>query len=70
MSSARIRGTRGGVVRFGDPLLLHQAADRQTCVAHTDQLQSRVQQLIDQILNEQAPAAPPDATSATAAGGR
>jgi 1-acyl-sn-glycerol-3-phosphate acyltransferase len=70
LSSARIRGTRRGVVRFGDPLLLHQAADRQTCVAHTDQLQERVQQLIDQILNEQAPLAPPAATYATAVDGR
>ncbi|MDH3717382.1 MAG: 1-acyl-sn-glycerol-3-phosphate acyltransferase [Planctomycetota bacterium] len=49
LTTARIRGTRRGIIRFGEPLLLEQPADRKTGLAQTDQLRGRVQHLIDQL---------------------
>jgi 1-acyl-sn-glycerol-3-phosphate acyltransferase len=48
LTTARIRGTRRGIIRFGEPLLLEQPTDRNTGLAQTERLRDRVQHLIDQ----------------------
>ncbi len=44
------------MIRFGEPLLLEEPADRQTGLAQTRHLQDRVQRLLDELQPHPPPA--------------
>ena len=47
--TATVRGRRRGTVRFGEPLLIEQPLDRDALAQLRPVLESRVQQLLDEL---------------------
>ncbi len=55
--TAGVRGKRRGIIRFGEPLVIEQSADRDQSRELAHQLQLRVQGLLDELASRRVPVA-------------